>query len=339
MDKKFSTIRLQFQEDLNALQSAQDVELLKVKYLGKKGVIQSLMTQLREASPEERPLLGKKVNELKEEITALCENAVKGWNEAEVSKRMEHEALDLSMPGRQRYLSRKHPLSQIIDEVVQILVGMGFSIQVAPDIDSDWYNFEALNFPPDHPAREMQDTFYLSPTHLLRTHTSNVQVRVMEKNRPPIRIVSPGACFRNEDISSRSHVVFHQYEMLYIDKGVTFADLFATYKEFLARVFNQEVEVRFRPSFFPFVEPGVEIDLRCTSCGGKGCRLCKQSGWLEITGAGMVHPEVLRNGGIDPEVYSGYASGGGIERLAMLRWGINDIRLFFENDQRFLEQF
>jgi phenylalanyl-tRNA synthetase alpha chain len=216
---------------------------------------------------------------------------------------------------------------------------MGFSVQLGPDIDSDYYNFEGLNFPPEHPARDMQDTFYLTPQMLLRTQTTNIQLRTMESQKPPIRIIAPGKVYRNETITARSHVFFHQVDALYIDKGVTFADLLATLHEFLSRLFHQEVETRFRPSYFPFVEPGMEVDVRCLSCGGTGCMLCKYSGWLEVAGAGMVHPEVLKNGGIDPEVYSGYAWGMGVERIILLRHGVRDIRLFTENDMRFLEQF
>jgi phenylalanyl-tRNA synthetase alpha chain len=216
---------------------------------------------------------------------------------------------------------------------------MGFSVQLGPDVDTDYYNFGGLNFAPDHPARDMQDTFYLAPAHLLRTHTSNVQVHIMETHAPPIRVIAPGRCFRNEDISARSHVFFHQVEGFYIDKHVTFADLFSTMDEFLAKLFGQKIQTRYRPSYFPFVEPGMEVDIRCISCQGVGCRLCKQTGWLEILGTGLIHPNVLKKGKIDPEVYSGYAWGMGIERITMLLHDIRDIRLFTENDLRFLEQF
>lgn len=223
--------------------------------------------------------------------------------------------------------------------MIDILAGMGFSVQYGPDIDTDYYNFEALNFPPDHPARDMQDTFYISKDVLLRTHTSNIQARVMEANTPPIRIIAPGKAFRNESITARSHVFFHQVEALYIDKNVTFADLLATMNEFLVKMFRHKVVTRFRPSYFPFVEPGMEVDVNCLSCQGSGCHICKHSGWLEVAGAGVVHPEVLKNGGIDPDVYSGYAWGMGVERLAMLINGVTDIRMFTENDMRFLSQF
>ena len=227
----------------------------------------------------------------------------------------------------------------MLDEIVDILMGMGFSVQYGPEIESDYYNFGALNFTDDHPARDMQDTFYITDKLLLRTHTSNTQMRVMEANKPPIRVIAPGKVYRNETITARSHVFFQQVEGFYIDKDVTFADLQTTMKEFLSKLFNRDVETRFRPSYFPFVEPGMEVDLRCLSCKGLGCSLCKQTGWLEILGAGMIHPEVLKNANIDPEVYSGFAWGMGVERLVLLKHGVKDIRMFSENDMRFLKQF
>jgi len=339
VQRKVATLRTQFQQDLENVKFVKDVEQLKVKYLGKKGPIQELMTSLRDAAPEARPELGKVINELKEEFARLCDQAIGSLHQVELARQFAEEKIDVTLPGRPRYLGRSHPITHMMEEVIQILSGMGFSVQYGPDIDSDYYNFEGLNFPPDHPARDMQDTFYINSELLLRTHTSNTQLRVMESHKPPIRIIAPGTVYRNETISSRSHVYFHQLEGLYIDKNVTFADLFATMDEFLAKLFQAPVKTRYRPSFFPFVEPGLEADVECISCRAQGCRLCKQTGWLEILGAGMVHPEVLKNGGIDPEHYSGYAWGMGIERLAMLRWGIKDIRQFTENDLRFLEQF
>lgn len=339
MGDKVASLRLQFKVELQAVHNSKDVDLLKTRFLGKKGPIQDLMLALRDCNPEERPLLGKEINELKEELSEACDKAFQALRSAELSVQIESERLDVTLPGRRHFMGRKHPITLVLDEILEILSSMGFSVQYGPDIDSDYYNYEGLNFPPDHPARDMQDTFYITPQMLLRSHTSNTQLRVMESNPPPLRIVAPGTVYRNEDISARSHVFFHQVEGLYIDKGVTFSDLFATMDEFWNRLFRRKVETRFRPSFFPFVEPGLEVDVRCTACQGKGCRLCKESGWLEVAGAGMVHPEVLKNGGIDPEVYSGYAWGLGIERLAMLRYGISDIRLFAENDMRFLSQF
>ena len=236
-------------------------------------------------------------------------------------------------------LGRGHPVIETMHRAVDILIGMGFSVRLGPDVDTDYYNFEGLNFAKDHPARDMQDTFYVSTDLLLRTHTSNVQVHTMETHTPPIRIVAPGRCFRNETISARSHVFFHQIEGIYIDRHVTFSDLLATMDEFWSKLFGEKVQTRFRPSYFPFTEPGLEVDVRCTACKGSGCRLCKHSGWLEVCGAGMVHPNVLKKGNIDPEVYSGYAWGMGIERLAILQHGIPDIRYFTQNDVRFLHQF
>jgi len=339
MDERVSSLRQQFKTELQSVRDTRGVEQLKVRYLGKKGPVQDLMNALRDCSQEERPLFGKKINDLKQELTALCEQAHGSLHKAEMAARIAHEKLDVTLPGRRRFSGRKHPIASMLDEIIEIFASMGFSVQYGPDVDSDYYNYEGLNFPPDHPAREMQDTFYLSTDMLLRSHTSNTQLRVMESNPPPIRIIAPGTVYRNEEITSRSHVFFHQVEGLYVDKGVTFADLFSTLEEFCSRLFRKKVEARFRPSFFPFVEPGVEVDIRCTNCDGKVCRLCKESGWLEILGAGMVHPNVLQNGGVDPEVYSGFAWGMGIERLTMLRYGINDIRLFAENDMRFLKQF
>jgi phenylalanyl-tRNA synthetase alpha chain len=339
MEEQVLTLKKAFQEDLQRVKHSKDIEQLKVKYLGKKGPVQNLMIELRNVDPEKRPRVGKVINELKAEITRLCDEAAHSFLQIEESKQLEQEKIDITLPGKRQFLGRRHPIRIMLHEVIDILVGMGFSIQCGPEIDSDWYNFEGLNYPPDHPARDMQDTFYINEHFLLRSQTSNVQLRAMENHNPPIRIIAPGTVFRNENISARSHVFFHQVEGIYIDDNVSFADLFATMEEFWSKLFKKDIQTRFRPSYFPFVEPGIEVDLRCTACDGKGCRLCKQSGWLEVCGAGMVHPEVLKNGGIDPHKYSGYAWGLGIERLAMLRYGISDIRMFTENDMRLLAQF
>jgi phenylalanyl-tRNA synthetase alpha chain len=339
MEERVASLRQAFKSDLNQVKDTRDVEHLKVKYLGKKGAVQELLVELRNFSQEDRPKFGKLVNEIKQEIEGLCEQAYAGMHAIQLKEQLEKEKIDVTVPGRRDYLGKKHPINLMMDELIDIFTAMGFSVQLGPDIDSDYYNFEGLNFPKDHPARDMQDTFYITPELLLRTHTSNVQLRVMESHKPPLRIICPGTVYRKENISARSHVFFHQIEGLYVDTDVSFADLFATMNEFCKKLFQRDVKTRFRPSFFPFVEPGMELDIECTSCAGKGCRLCKNSGWLEVLGAGMVHPEVLKNGGIDPEVYTGFAWGMGIERLTMLRYGIKDIRLFFENDLRFLSQF
>ncbi len=339
MQQRIEELREQFLQQVAQVKTTDDLENVQVKYLGKKGPVQQLMQMLRDVTPDQRPQIGKQINDLKEFVTAKCDQLKHELTVREEEQQLAHEILDITLPGRRRYRGGQHPLTQAMDRIITILSGMGFSVQYGPDIDSDYYNFEVLNFPPDHPARDMQDTFYLSPHVLLRTHTSNIQARIMELNKPPIRIIAPGKVYRNETITARSHVFFHQVEAVYIDKNVTFGDLFATLDDFLSKLFTQEIATRYRPSYFPFVEPGVEVDITCLVCQGKGCPLCKQTGWVEIAGAGMIHPEVLRNGGIDAEQYTGFAWGMGLERLVMMLRGIQDIRLFTENDLRFLGQF
>ncbi|MEM1282140.1 MAG: phenylalanine--tRNA ligase subunit alpha [Chlamydiota bacterium] len=339
MIEQIDSISEQFKVDLGLVRTTSDLESIKVKYLGRKGPVQDLMKGLRDATKEERPKFGKMINDLKTDL----ENSIETYGSLLVKKeedaKLVEEKIDVTLPGRKRFPGRKHIITQVLDEMIDILVGMGFSVEYGPDIDTDYYNFEALNFASDHPARDMQDTFYLSMDYLLRTHTSNVQVRVMEKSTPPIRVIAPGKAYRNENISARSHVFFHQLEGFYVDKDVTFSDLISTLDEFVKKFFKSDVNTRFRPSYFPFVEPGLEVDVWCLKCGGKGCPICKHTGWLEVLGAGMIHPEVLKNGGIDPEEYTGYAWGMGLERLIMLKYGIDDIRRFTENDVRFLDQF
>ena len=297
------------------------------------------MQLLKDATKEDRPFFGKQINDLKFEISSHLENSFKRLALEEETLKLENEYIDVTLPGRKHFWGRYHIVTLTMNKMIDAFVSMGFSVETGPDIDSDFYNFEGLNFAKDHPARDMQDTFYISEDLLLRTHTSNVQVRVMENFKPPIRCIAPGKCFRNETISSRSHVFFNQVELFYIDENVSFADLFATIDQFFVKFFEKPIETRFRPSYFPFVEPGMECDIKCILCSGQGCSLCKNTGWLEVFGAGMIHPNVLKAGGIDSEKYSGYAAGIGVERLAMLMHQINDIRLFTENDMRFLEQF
>lgn len=332
-------IKQSFTQEIDQVNTSADIEELKVKYLGRKGPIQDLMKSLKDADPQQKPVLGKSINDLKvlisEQISAKIEKLIG----SEEGQQISQEKIDITLPGRKRYAGRKHLIIQTLDRILNILTGMGFSVQYGPDIDTDYYNFEALNFPPDHPARDMQDTFYISEKVMLRTHTSNVQTRIMESCEPPIRIIAPGKVYRNETITARSHVFFQQVEALYIDKGVTFADLLSTMDEFLSKLFEYDVKTRYRPSYFPFVEPGMEVDINCLSCKGTGCTICKHTGWLEVAGAGMVHPEVLKNGNIDPEEYTGYAWGFGVERLTMLMHGVKDIRQFTENQTRFLQQF
>jgi phenylalanyl-tRNA synthetase alpha chain len=337
--ERVELLQREFDTAVQTAATTADLELIKVKYLGKKGPVQDLMKFLKDVAPEERPHAGKIINDLKEHISSAIDQKGQHLASNEDAERLAGETLDVTLPGRRRFTGRKHIINQVLDDIIDTLVGMGFSVQYGPDIDSDYYNFEALNFAADHPARDMQDTFYIAPNVLLRTHTSNVQVRVMETHKPPIRVIAPGKVYRNETITARSHVFFQQVEGLYVDRGVSFADLQVTMREFLSKLFHTEVETRFRPSYFPFVEPGMEVDLRCLACKGAGCPLCKQTGWLEIAGAGMVHPNVLKNAGIDPEEFSGYAWGMGVERLVLLKHGVKDIRMFTENDLRFLSQF
>lgn len=339
MQQSIDDLREQFLQQLSQIKTTHDLENFKIKFLGKKGTVQQLMQELRGVTPAQRPLVGKEINDLKELMVLKCEQVEIELISQEEQRQLALETLDVTLPGRGHHIGRKHPLTQAMDEIISILSGLGFSVQYGPDIDTDYYNFEVLNFPPDHPARDMQDTFYISPGVLLRTHTSNIQARVMQVNKPPIRIIAPGKVYRNETITARSHVFFHQVEAVYIDQGVTFADLFATLDDFLGKLFKQTIATRYRPSYFPFVEPGVEVDISCLVCQGKGCSLCKHSGWVEIAGAGMIHPEVLQNGGIDSEFYTGFAWGMGLERLVMMLRGIQDIRYFTENDLRFLKQF
>lgn len=339
MRDKVETLQKEFEKSLKAASQSSEIENLRVHFLGRKGPIVSLMEELKQVPSEERPAVGRLINDLKMKITTRLEEAFDKLAQGEIEDRLKTETIDVSLPGRKNFLGRSHPISQMIERVVNILSGMGFSAYLTPEIESDYYNYAGLNYPEDHPARDMQDTYYLDEKTLLRSHTTNFQQRVMENYNPPIRMMCFGKCYRNETISSRSHVIFHQIDVMYVDKGVTMGDLIASMKEFYSKLFNESVELRLRASYFPFVEPGMEVDIKCTLCKGKGCRLCKNSGWLEVCGAGMIHPEVLKGGGLDDEVYSGFAWGGGIERPSLLLHGINDIRLFLENDLRFLEQF
>jgi phenylalanyl-tRNA synthetase alpha chain len=339
VEQTVEDLRQKFDQEISQLSSAKQVNDLKVSFLGKKGPVQQLMKQLKDVAPEKRPAMGQLINSLKVSLTDKCEESLNRLVAEEEKTQLAKETVDISLPGRRGHAGREHIITKVMNKVIDVLSEMGFTVQYGPDIETDYYNFEGLNFPKDHPARDMQDTFYVSPDVLLRTHTSNVQVRVMESSKPPIRIISPGKCYRNESITARSHVFFHQVEALYVDEDVTFADLLSSLNEFLTKFFGYKVETRFRPSYFPFVEPGVEVDVRCLLCKGKGCAVCKKTGWLEVLGAGMVHPEVLKSGGIDPEKYTGYAWGLGCERLAMIMNGVDDIRSFTENDIRFLEQF
>ena len=316
-----------------------NLEEIKVQYLGKKGELTALLRGMGALSPEERPKMGQLVNEVREAIEkALAEKAAE-MREKMLERKLASEKLDVTLPGASLPAGHLHPLTQVQRELEDIFIGMGFSIAEGPEVELDYYNFQALNIPENHPARDTQDTFYISDKVLLRSQTSPVQVRTMEKQRPPIRVISPGRVYRSDALDATHSPLFHQLEGLVVDKGITMGDLKGTLETFAKRVFGPETRIRFRPHHFPFTEPSVEVDVSCFVCGGCGCRLCKNEGWIEILGAGMVHPFVLSNCDIDPEVYSGFAFGLGLERIAMTKYGIDDIRLFYENDQRFLEQF
>ena len=316
-----------------------NLEEIKVQYLGKKGELTALLRGMGALSPEERPKMGQLVNEVREAIeNALAEKAA-AMREKMLERKLVAEKLDVTLPGTTLPAGHLHPLTQVQRELEDIFIGMGFSIAEGPEVELDYYNFQALNIPENHPARDTQDTFYISDKVLLRSQTSPVQVRTMEKQRPPIRVISPGRVYRSDALDATHSPLFHQLEGLVVDKGITMGDLKGTLETFAKRVFGPETRIRFRPHHFPFTEPSVEVDVSCFVCGGCGCRLCKNEGWIEILGAGMVHPFVLSNCDINPEVYSGFAFGLGLERIAMTKYGIDDIRLFYENDERFLEQF
>jgi len=316
--------------------SPEDLELLRVKYLGRKGALTGILRSLGKLDPEVRRRVGQEANQVKKTLEDALEEALEALKEA--ARRAAAPALDVTLPGRRLPRGRLHPLNRIMAEVCDIFLHLGFEAVEGPEVELDWYNFEALNLPPDHPARDMQDTFYFNDQVLLRTHTSPMQIRTMEQRQPPVRIIAPGKVYRRDSDITHSPM-FHQVEGLLVDKGVTFADLKGVLTAFVHQMFGPEVGVRFRPSYFPFTEPSAEVDIECVICRGLGCRVCKTSGWLEILGSGMVHPAVFEAVGYDPETYTGFAFGLGIERIAMLKYGIDDIRLFFENDFRFLRQF
>ncbi len=314
------------------------VTQVRTEFLGRKGKITALLRGLANVSPEQRPIVGRLANEIKLSLEEKIRESLASIQARKRKERLLHEKLDITLPGRRVPTGRKHPISEVCNEVIEIFLGLGFQISEGPEIESDYYNFEALNIPKDHPARDMHDTFYISDEILLRTHTSPVQIRLMEKQEPPIQIIAPGKVFRCD--SDVSHTpMFHQVEGLMVGDNITFGDLKGILTIFLHEMFGAKTKVRFRPSFFPFTEPSAEVDIACVMCQGNGCRVCSSSGWMEILGAGMVDPEVFRIVGYNPNEVVGFAFGLGIERIAMLKYGISDIRLFFENDMRFLGQF
>ena len=339
MKEQLEAIRKAAEQALLCAENQQKIEELRVRFLGKKGELTAILKQMGGLSAEERPVVGQLANEVRAYIENDIRLRMDQLKKYALEQRLKSETLDVTMPGTHRKLGAKHPISIVLEEIEEIFVGMGFDIVEGPEVEKDYYNFEALNMPKDHPARDTQDSFYVTDNIVLRTQTSPVQVRVMEKTKPPIRIISPGRVYRSDELDATHSPLFHQIEGLVVDKGITMADLKGTLEVFVKRLYGEDSVVRFRPHHFPFTEPSAEVDVQCFSCKGKGCRLCKGEGWIEILGCGMVHPKVLQNCGIDPEIYSGFALGMGLERVVMRRYQIDDLRMFYENDTRFLEQF
>ncbi len=339
MKEQLEKIRQAAEEALNAVENGEALEAVRVKFLGKKGELTAVLRGMGNLSPQERPVIGQLANEARAYIEGKIEEKKAAVAAREREAKLKNEVIDVTIPGRRKATGRLHPLNQVLDEITAIFTGMGFSVAEGPDIETDYYNFEALNIPADHPARDTQDTFYINDNIILRTQTSPVQIRVMEQTKPPIRMIAPGRVFRSDAVDATHSPVFHQIEGLVIDKGITMADLKGTLEAVVKGLYGPDAKIRLRPHHFPFTEPSAEVDVSCFACGGKGCGMCKGEGWIEILGAGMVHPKVLRVGGIDPEEYSGFAFGLGLERIAMFKYGIDDLRLFFENDLRFLKQF
>ena len=330
-------VRSKFRTDLETLSSENGaVDQIRIKYLGRKGMVANLFMEMGKVDSGERPKMGKILNELKSELTLEIDRL----SQSDTSEaKTDGPDIDLTLPGDPIPVGSIHPLTQVLEEVKSIFLRLGFSLAYGPEIDTEFYNFEALNIPRHHPARDMQDTFYISDEVLLRTHTSDTQIHFMENHEPPVRIIAPGRVYRNEDVSVRSYCLFHQVEGLYVDSGVTFAELKGTLDYFARELFGKNVKTRFRPSYFPFTEPSAEMDVSCIFCKGKGCSICKKTGWLEILGCGMVDPEVYKSVKYDPDKWTGYAFGLGIERIAMLKYSVQDIRLFYSGDVRFLSQF
>lgn len=323
-------------QQVSELQALNDI---RVKYLGKKGELTLVLRGMGDVSPEERPIIGSLINEAKEEIENLIKQKEENLRNAELNEQLKKETIDVTFPSKQRGIGSIHPITKIIDEVKDIFLGLGYTVADGPEVETAHYNFDQLNTPLGHPARDLQDTFYITDDIVLRSQTSPVQARVMENQKPPIKIICPGAVYRSDSVDATHSPVFHQIEGLVIDKHITMADLKGTLEIFAKKCLGENTKIRFRPHHFPFTEPSAEADVSCFVCGGKGCRVCKGEGWIELLGCGMVHPNVLRNCGISPEEYSGFAFGFGVERIAMAKYGIDDMRLLYENDVRFLKQF
>ncbi|MGG7058624.1 phenylalanine--tRNA ligase subunit alpha [Clostridium tertium] len=339
MQEKLMSIKENAFNELTSADSSSKLEEIRVKYLGKKGELTTILRSMGGLSKEERPVVGKLVNEVKKEVEDKIEEKLNAIKEKEKNDKLASEIIDISMPGKKNMIGKRHPLDLTLESMKDIFISMGFTVEEGPEVELDYYNFEALNIPKNHPARSEQDTFYINDNLVLRTQTSPVQIRVMENQTPPIKMIGPGKVYRSDAVDATHSPIFYQMEGLVIDKGVTFADLKGTLELFAKKMFGDKVKTKFRPHHFPFTEPSAEMDATCFVCEGKGCRVCKGSGWIELLGCGMVHPQVLRNCGIDPEVYSGFAFGFGVDRMVMLKYGIDDIRLLYESDMRFLNQF
>ncbi|NMA57292.1 phenylalanine--tRNA ligase subunit alpha [Clostridium cochlearium] len=326
-------------EELNNVVDKETIESIRVKYLGKKGELTKILRGMGGLSPEERPIVGKLANEVRKNIEEIIEVSLKEIKEKEKNIKLSEETIDITLPGKRQYLGKRHPLEQTLDAMKEIFTDMGFTIEEGPEIELDYYNFEALNIPKNHPARGEQDTFYINDSVVLRTQTSPIQIRTMENQKPPIKMIAPGKVYRSDSVDATHSPIFYQMEGLVVDKGITFADLKGTLEMFGTKMFGEDLKTKFRPHHFPFTEPSAEMDATCFVCHGEGCKICKGEGWIEILGGGMVHPQVLKNCGIDPEVYSGFAFGFGVDRMVMQKYGIDDIRLLYESDMRFLNQF
>lgn len=339
MKEQLEAIKSSVEAALANADTLEALEEIRISYLGKKGELTAVLKGMGKLSSEERPVIGALANEIRQNLTTEIETKKTAIENKLEEEKLASEVIDITMPGKKQNLGKLHPMTQVMNTLKEIFMGMGFSIAEGPEIEYDYYNFEALNIPKNHPARDTQDTFYIEDNIVLRTQTSPMQVRVMEKTKPPIRIIAPGRVYRSDTQDATHSPVFHQIEGLVVDENITMADLKGTLERFVKELYGERTQVRFRPHHFPFTEPSAEMDCSCFNCGGKGCNVCKGEGWIEILGCGMVHPKVLENCGIDPEKYTGFAFGIGLERIAMGKFSINDLRLFFENDMRFLEQF
>ncbi len=339
MKQALEQIRQTADELIAKAENERAVDELRVRFLGKKGEVTGILKQMGKLSAEERPVIGALANQVREDIDAHIRSRMKELADEAMAKRLAEEVIDVTLPGTQPVQGGIHPFHLVLSELKDIFLGMGFDVVGGPEVELDHYNFEMLNMPKSHPARDTQDTFYITENILLRTQTSPLQIRTMEKHKAPIRIIAPGRVYRSDEVDATHSPIFHQIEGLVVDKGITFSDLKGTLELFIQKLYGPKTRVRFRPHHFPYTEPSAEMDMSCFKCGGKGCPLCKGEGWIEILGCGMVHPKVLENCGIDPEEYSGYAFGMGLERIAMMRYGIDDMRLLYENDLRFLKQF